>query len=104
MCCDPTVIFEIQACSGAILANTTVGLNAVLIFTHAGSTVTGLSGMEMDSGASDAPAADASNQLLIMGFGDRPDNDISAVNGIWKVLINLHRLGANGGATGALGV
>lgn len=107
VCMDPDVIFEIQACSGAVLANTTVGLNAVLIFSHAGSTATGLSGMEMDSGASDAPAADASNQLLIMGLVDRPDNHISAVNAKWEVLINLHRLratGDSGNYSGALGV
>lgn len=104
VCIDPDVVFEIQACSGAVLANTTVGLNAVLIFTHSGSTVTGLSGMEMDSGASDAPAADASNQFLILGLVDREDNDISAVNAKWYVLINLHRLKATGDGDSALGV
>lgn len=104
VCIDPDVIFEIQACSGAILANTTVGLNAVLIYTHSGSTVTGMSGAEMDSGASAAPAADASNQLLIMGLVDRADNDISAVNAKWEVIINLHRLRATGDGDGALGV
>lgn len=104
VCCDPDVIFEIQACSGVVIPYTSVGLNAVLIYTHSGSTVTGMSGAEMDSGASDAPAADASNQLLIMGFVDRADNDISAVNAKWKVLINLHRLRATGDGDGALGV
>ena len=104
VCVDPDVIFEIQACSGAVLANTNVGQNAVLIYTHSGSTVTGISGVEMDSGASDAPAADASNQLLIMGLVDRADNDISAVNAKWEVIINLHRLRATGDGDGALGV
>jgi hypothetical protein len=104
VCIDPDVVFEIQACSGAILAYTGVGLNAVLIFTHSGSTVTGMSGAEMDSGATDAPAADASNQFLIMGLVDRADNDISAVNAKWEVLINLHRLRATGDGDGALGV
>ena len=104
VCIDPDVIFEIQACSNSVLANTSVGLNAVLIYTHSGSTITGLSGAEMDSGASDAPAADASNQLLIMGLVDRADNDISAVNAKWEVLINLHRLRATGDGDGALGV
>lgn len=107
VCIDPDVIFEIQACSGAILANTTVGLNAVLIYTNSGSTITGLSGAEMDSGASDAPAADASNQLMIMGLVDRPDNDIATKNAKWEVMINLHRLRATGDSanySGALGV
>jgi len=104
VCVDPYVVFEIQACSGVILANTVVGLNAVLIATNAGNAFTGISGIEMDSGASDAPAADASNQLLILGAVPREDNDISAVNAKWHVLINLHSLLSTGAGTGALGV
>lgn len=95
VCVDPSVIYEIQGCSGAALANTTVGLNAVLIFTHAGSTVTGLSGMEMDSGASAAPAADENYQLIILNAVDREDNDVDAVNAKWEVLIGLHRLSSH---------
>jgi hypothetical protein len=62
VCDDPDAEFEIQA-DGAIAA-TQIGLNAVLIATHAGSTATGQSGLELDT-TSDAPAADASNQLTI---------------------------------------
>lgn len=109
VCCDPDVIFEVQACSGAALGATSVGLNAVIIFTHSGSTVTGYSGCEMDSGTTTAPAANGSYQLLILGAVDRPDNDISVVNAKWEVLISLHSLravdaNADGAAEGAKGV
>ena len=50
---DPDLVFEIQA-DGAIPA-ASIGLNAVLIFTHSGSTTTGLSGVELDT-TSDGPA------------------------------------------------
>lgn len=108
VCIDPDVIYEIQACSGAILAAGTCGLNAVLIYTHAGSTLTGLSGVEMDSGAAAAPAANGSYQLYVLRAVDRADNDISTVNAKWEVLINLHSLravdaSAGGAAEGALG-
>ena len=63
--------FLIQA-DGAVPA-ASIGLNAVLIATHAGSTVTGISGLELDT-TSDAPAADASNQLLILRQSNAPDN------------------------------
>ena len=47
VCDDPFVVFEIQA-DGAIPA-ASIGLNAVLIYTHAGDTGTGLSGVELDT-------------------------------------------------------
>jgi hypothetical protein len=88
------VIFEVQACSGAVLALGTVGLNADLIATHSGSTATGLSGFEMDSGATTAPAADATYQLTVVGFVKRANNSIAAVNGNWLVTINLPSISA----------
>ena len=63
VCDDPNVMFEIQA-DGSIAA-AQVGLNANLIYTHSGSTVTGRSGAELDN-TSDVPDADASNQLTIL--------------------------------------
>ena len=72
VCDDPDVIFEIQA-DGAIAA-TQVGLNAVLIYTNAGDTNTGRSGAELDT-TSDAPAADASNQLTIQRVVNREDKE-----------------------------
>lgn len=109
VCCDPDVVYSIQGCSGAALNANSVGLNAVIIKTHAGDAITGLSGVEMDSGATTAPAADGSYQLLIIGAVDREDNDITLVNADWKVLISLHSLRAADAtatrtAEGALGV
>jgi hypothetical protein len=100
VCTDPYVIYEVQACSAAVLPNTTVGLNAIMVQTHAGDTATGLSGQEMDSGVGTAPAADATYQLCILGLVPRPDNDISAVNAKWRVLIGLHTYLTAGGILG----
>jgi hypothetical protein len=84
---DPRVLFEIQA-DGAVGA-ASVGLNAVLIGTG-GSTVTGLSSVELDT-TSDVPAADASNQLLIKAISRDPmRNDTGASNTCVHVTINRH--------------
>jgi hypothetical protein len=99
VCDDPFVVFEIQA-DGAIAA-ASVGLNAVLIYTHAGSTTTGLSGVELDT-TSDAPAADATNQLLILRAVNREDVDTTLTHAKVEVLINQHT--ENPGSAGALGI
>ena len=87
VCDDPSVVFEIQA-DGAIPA-ASIGFNAVLIYTHAGSTVTGRSGAELDT-TSDAPAADASNQLLILRHVNRVDNEPNVTHNKVEVAINHH--------------
>lgn len=92
---DPSQVFEIQA-DGSI-TETSVGLNAVVIYTHAGSTATGLSGVELDT-TSDAPAADASNQLTILGFRTKPGDETGA-NAKLLVRINNHTE-----AHGAIGI
>ena len=84
---DPDVMFEIQA-DGTLTADS-VGLNAVLIATHSGSTVTGLSGIELDT-TSDVPAADASNQLLIHGLVPAVDNELASANSKALVTLNTH--------------
>jgi hypothetical protein len=86
---DPNLIFHMQDDGGGSLDATTVGLNAVLIYTHAGSTVTGQSGVEIDGGTSDAPAADASNQLTILRLANFPDNELADF-AVWEVKINQH--------------
>lgn len=96
---DPFTVYEIQA-DGAIPA-ASIGLNAVLIYTHSGSTVTGLSGVELDT-TSDAPAADASNQLLILRAVNREDNDTTLTHAKVEVLINQHT--ENQGTVGTLGI
>ena len=78
-----------------------VGLNAVLIYTHSGSTATGLSGVELDT-TSDAPAADASNQLVILRAVNRVDNDTTITHANVEVMINQHT--ENQGTVGSLGI
>lgn len=99
VCDDPFVVFEVQA-DGAVAA-ASMGLNANLIFTHAGNTTTGLSGVELDT-TSDGPDADASNQLLILRAVNREDNDTTLTHAKVEVIINAHT--QNPGSAGALGI
>jgi hypothetical protein len=85
VCDDPFMVYEIQA-DGAVAA-TSVGLNANLIFTHAGSAVTGLSGVELDT-TSDVPATTATDQLKIIRLVNREDNDTGASHVKVEVMIN----------------
>ncbi len=96
VCDDPNVMFEIQA-DGAIAA-AQVGLNANLIYTHSGSTITGRSGAELDT-TSDVPDADASNQLTILRVVNRPDN--YAATAFTKVLVTINQ---HTELTGAIGI
>lgn len=100
---DPSVVFEIQA-DGAVPA-ASMGLNAVFIYTHGGSTVTGISGAELDT-TSDVPAADASNQLLILRAVNREDNDTTLTHAKVEVLISNHTEahGSTAASDGILGV
>jgi len=84
---DPFQEYLIQA-DGAV-PPLSVGLNAVLIATHSGSTTTGLSGMELDT-TSDVPAADASNQLVIKRLYNSPDNETNAIHNKVVVRIAIH--------------
>lgn len=103
VCDDPDVEFEIQA-DGAIPA-TSIGLNAVLIATHSGSTTTGLSGVELDT-TSTAPSADASNQLIILRAVNREDNDTTLTHAKVIVRINCHTEapGMTAAGDGTLGI
>lgn len=82
---DPNEIFEIQA-DGAINA-VDVGLNAVLIYTQSGSTITGLSGAELDTGTTTAPATTAAFQLKILRAVNRVDVDTTLTRS--KVLVKI---------------
>jgi hypothetical protein len=69
---SPDVIYEIQEDGvGANLAATDIGFNTSLI-TTAGSTVTGLSGMALDSNGTTATTSTL--PLKILGLVRRPDN------------------------------
>lgn len=98
---DPDLIFEVQDDGATALAATSVGLNAILE-SGTGSTTTGLSGYVLDTNG-DAPAADASNMLLIMGLSKRLGNEVAAY-AVWEVMLNMHRYKATGDGDGSLGV
>lgn len=97
VCDNPDVVFEIQEDSvGGALAATAVGANYNFT-TTSGSTVTGLSGVEIDSSdISDAASPYAA--LRIKGLARRPDNAIGT-NAKWEVQIVHHQSRA-----GAVGV
>lgn len=103
VCDDPGVIFQIQDDASGSLTTDTTGLNANVV-AGTGSTVTGRSAFELDGSN---PAADASNQLLILGLANlEEDNVATSGNAVWEVLINLHTYRDTGVATsgGSLGV
>ena len=90
VCIDPDVIFQIQDDGAAAPTKLFTGQNGVLIATHSGNTTSGISGMELDTN-SDAPEANASNQLFIIKAVDTPNN-ILGTRTVWEVLISRHQL------------
>lgn len=85
VCDDPDALFEIQEDSdGGALAATDVSGNADIIV-GAGSTVSGKSGMELDSSSAITGAA----TLRIVALAQRPDNEIGN-QAKWFVRINEH--------------
>ena len=82
---DPYQLFEVQA-DGSV-AVTDLGNTADIIFTNAGSTVTGQSGAELDT-------ADigTGTQLVIEGVSQKPNrSDLSSANPVLLVRFNLHQ-------------
>lgn len=85
---DPFVIYEIQEDSdGGSIAATDVGRNCDIIDNGSGSTITGLSTWELDSGTA---ATGATLQVRILRLVNRDDNAIGT-NAKWEVLINSHQ-------------
>lgn len=99
VCDDPDVVFECQSDSAAALAAADVGLNISAIRTHSGSTTTGLSGMELDSGTENTTQ---NLQFTLQRAVNRSDNDATLVHAKWEVTINQHQ--RNPGNTGTLGI
>lgn len=84
---NPDQRFEIQEeTAGTVLAATSVGLNANVVYAESGSTATGISGAELDTST---PASTATFQLKILRLVDRADNAIGQ-HAKWEVKINRH--------------
>lgn len=83
---NPNLLFAIQDDASAALAATDVGMNANLVFTHAGSTVTGRSGVEILASTVNTTA---NFQTTIISLLDMPDNALG-INARWLVRINRH--------------
>tara|TARA_E500000318_G_scaffold28177_1_gene28390 strand:- start:359 stop:946 length:588 start_codon:yes stop_codon:yes gene_type:complete len=95
---DPDQMYIAQQDSvGSNLVAADLNLNANLIF-GAGSTTSGISGVEIDSSSG---AVTATHQVRLIAFYDTPSNDATANNSDLVVKINNHSL--NGG-TGTVGL
>lgn len=85
VCDDPMATFLIQA-DGAVNA-VDIGMNANLIFTQAGSTATGQSGVELDTSSM---ISDATYQCTILGVLNSPSNTPALIRNVVIVRLNLH--------------
>ena len=94
---DPNQLFIAQqdSAAGNIVA-ADLNLNADLVF-GAGSTTTGMSGVEIDSSSKNTTAA---LQVKLLDFYDVPSNDATANNSVLVIKINNHQLGSHTGTTG----
>ena len=94
---DPDQLFIAQQDSdGSNLVAADLNLNADLVF-GAGSTSTGMSGVEIDSSTKNTTAA---LQVRLIDFYDVPSNDATANNSVIVVKINNHQLGSHTGTAG----
>lgn len=99
LCVDPNVIFECQDNGAAtLIVAADVGMNYDIVVTG-GSTSTGVSNMEVDSGT--AGAVDKDRIIKLIGIVDKPDNEVGVANAKLLVTLNTHVYNAD---TGALGV
>lgn len=88
---DPNLVFEVQEDSvGGALAVTAVGNVADATGFTGGSTTTGLSSTLLDSSTATA-SGDGTEDLLIWGLVQRPDNEIGST-AKWLVRLNNHFL------------
>lgn len=99
VCDDPNVIYEVQYASTSVAAATitaNVGSNGQFT-TTAGSTITGASGMQLDSSGL---ATTATLPLKIVGFPNRPDNIPGDTYFSYLVKLNGSTFSSGTGSTG----
>lgn len=93
----PLDVYRIQADDDTETLDTSdIGCNADLVV-GSGSTITGLSGMELDS---DTTAATAGLQVRVVGFVDRPSNEIGVSKQDVLVTINQSQTFNDAGTAG----
>lgn len=95
VCDDPNQLYSIQ--SSGTVANGDVGQNANLSTSVAGSTSTGMSGMQL---LESSIGAGATGQLKVMGQDTNQNNAMSAANTRVIVKINNHELASGTGTAG----
>jgi hypothetical protein len=107
VCVDPDVIFQVRDDGGGILTKADIGANAVGINTGGGSTITGLSGFELDAGTTTGPGEDDGYTLFILQVAEEETKNefdgVASTRMIWEVILNMHRLRPTGDASAALG-
>ncbi|MHA2047057.1 MAG: hypothetical protein ACW99G_19885 [Candidatus Thorarchaeota archaeon] len=84
VCVDPNIFYLIQGDSATTSAVGNAGSNAIFIETHSGSTVTGLSGIELDVSGFGTTMADGA---WAWGTVDMPDHNLG-VNDLYYVILN----------------
>ncbi|MCP3924482.1 MAG: hypothetical protein GY714_18065 [Desulfobacterales bacterium] len=90
---DEDVVYEIRGDGGGTLTKAVPGQNAVMIATTAGSTVTGLSGMNLDEGTTTAPNTTQNFTLHVIGIKDTADNALGS-DAVYDVVLNTPTLAA----------
>jgi hypothetical protein len=93
VCMDEDVVYSIRGDGGGTLTSVVPGQNAVMIATTSGSTVTGLSGMNLDEGTTTAPNTTQNFTLHIVGIKDIADNELGD-DAVYEVLLNTPTLTA----------
>jgi hypothetical protein len=97
---NPNQMFEIQSDNTGASAQADVFSNADMV-NFGGSTLNGVSNTELDD-STIAASSDAAAQLLIIGVSRDPkNNDLTAANVNWRVIVNMHLFGHGVGTVGA---
>ena len=97
---NPNQMFEIQSDNTGAAALADVFSNADFV-NFGGSTLNGVSNTELDD-STIAASSDAAAQMLILGISRDPkNNDVTAANVNWRVLVNMHLFGHGVGTVGA---
>ena len=97
---SPMQMFEVQSDNDGASAQADVFSNADMV-NFGGSTLNGVSNTELDD-STIAASSDAAAQLLIIGVSRDPkNNDLTAANVNWRVIVNMHLFGHGVGTVGA---